>query len=540
MDASLDVLTTLAFRLAKAERSLSKTERERNALARKLKALKRKRLVRWALKTSKSMKRLRSLLGRLAVRNDPFARLLETAGKLPKSNGSRFYVKRPVKIGIVCDQFMWDALSPAAEFIYIRPAKSSFETLESLDLLLVVSTFRGLKEEEWRRCSKPNSPQFIILCEMMTRARAIGKPVAFYSKEDPVHYLQFLDFAKRADFIFTTARESVTDYCRDCGHSRVFPLEFCLNPLLHNPIGRGQRIRGVLFAGSWMGKSLERCAALTAIFRGVRRSGLPFWIFDRRSSEHKGDVFAFPDEFKTYVKPSVGHDVLQSLHKSINWAINVNTVTESETMFAARVRELLANGTLLVSNRSKGMERKFPEVFVAEDEETVRRILGSDDEPALSERRFAGIRRVMTGETCYDRIDELLARVGFRQEPRVRRILVVCDRVTPKVREYFDRQTYPHRKLVSREALTEGEYLQMDIVAFFVDGVRYPMHYLEDLSNAFKYVNVDFVTDGGGAVQNYVPRVADVSRTIFWRESLPFACLANVQRASFAAGGYCV
>ena len=45
-----------------------------------------------------------------------------------------------------------------------------------------------------------------------------------------------------------------------------------------------------------------------------------------------------------------------------------------------------------------------------------------------------------------------------------------------------DRQTYSHRQLVSREALTEGEYLQADIVAFFGDGVRYSMHYLEDLS----------------------------------------------------------
>lgn len=535
MDGRQDNLVELCLKLIQAQGGLAKATKE-------LSEFKCGRVSSLALRILTAYLRLKTLFRRLLGGELSSRRLLKRARKLPKSNGSRFYVKRQVKIGIVCDPFMWGTLAPAADFVFIHPTEDGFRTLKKVDCLLVVSTYFGLRDEEWRDCSDQASPQFAVLLEMMDRVRASGRPVVFYSKEDPVSYSQFLPQARRADVVFTTAVECVGDYRRDCGHDRVFPLAFCINPLLHNPVGScsAKRRRGVLFAGSWWKQFPARCQELTRLLKGVLDADFPLLILNRHMRVIGDGRGRFPDEFVKFVRPAVAHDELQLVHKLFDWAVNINTVTGSETMFAVRVRELLASGTLLISNPSKGMELRFPEVFVAEDEETVRQTLMSEDTQALQERRRSGIRRVMTGETCFDRVDELLAKVALERLPLVRRILVVCDRVTPQVKNDFERQTYPHRKLAVRTELTEEEYLQADMVAFFADGGSYPDHYLEDLSNAFKYTDVDFITDGAGKVQDYVDGVTEVSRTLFWRESLPFAALETVKGVTFAAGGYCV
>ena len=46
-------------------------------------------------------------------------------------------------------------------------------------------------------------------------------------------------------------------------------------------------------------------------------------------------------------------------HRLFRWAINVNSVKYSETMFANRVYELQAMGNLLLTNYSMGVNNKF-------------------------------------------------------------------------------------------------------------------------------------------------------------------------------------
>ena len=54
--------------------------------------------------------------------------------------------------------------------------------------------------------------------------------------------------------------------------------------------------------------------------------------------------------------PAIDYAELLRIHKLYDWAVNINTVKHSETMFAARVYELQAMGNLLISNdRFRGM-----------------------------------------------------------------------------------------------------------------------------------------------------------------------------------------
>ena len=73
----------------------------------------------------------------------------EAIAGMPVSNGSRFYEKSELKIGIVCDIFFYESIFAAAHFVPLHSG-SWQETLEreAIDVLLFVTTWRGLDEEE--------------------------------------------------------------------------------------------------------------------------------------------------------------------------------------------------------------------------------------------------------------------------------------------------------------------------------------------------------------------------------------------------------
>lgn len=548
MSDERDQLLNISLKLAKARMALAKAERRLEKSRAKWRTISAYRGVRLVMKVHRLWARLRAKARTLLAggkAEDPmsaeFNRLLDIARKLPKSNGSRFYVKRNVRIGIVCDHFMWDAIHPAADFVYIRPTRKGLAALDTVDLFLVCSTWTGLQCDEWRQCGKAGTGANWLLLLMMDRCRARGKKVAFYSKEDPVHYAKFLNVARHADVIFTSAMEMIPSYRRDCGHDRVYPLVFCINPEFHNPIGSCGRDRGkgVLFAGSWRSKHRQRCEDQRMIFDGVLAAGLRLRIVNRYDWREMPE-FAFPEAYGPFEWPPVAHDDLMALHKLFDWAININTVTTSETMSANRICELQASGNLLLSNSSKVMSERYPEAIVVRTPADVKEILRTKTDHDLAELKASGIRRMMTGETCHDRIDEILDKVGLPQAPRSRRVLVVCRQRTVAVVRAFAGQTYPDRELMSIDEVTPEAYGRFDMVMWFSEDGIYDKFRLEDLSNAFKYANVDFVTMGSDRAHDYVSSFMDRYNTLFWREALPLERLRNPETVTFPAGGYCV
>jgi len=95
--------------------------------------------------------------------------------------------------------------------------------------------------------------------------------------------------------------------------------------------------------------------------------------------------------------------------------LNVNSVADSMTMFARRVFELLASGTPVVSNYSKGIEYFFGDVVhMVETEEETQRVL----EKLLYEEEYwrrisaRGVREVMRNHTYRHRFHEILGILG--------------------------------------------------------------------------------------------------------------------------------
>ena len=480
-----------------------------------------------------------------------YQRMAARIADMPESNGCRYFKRSNTRIAIICDQFYWDSMYSAADFVYVRPDSWKSDII-GIDCLLVVSAWHGLHNgTDWQGLPYENSKRRLLAYEVIDACKAMKIPTVFYSKEDPPSYKEFLGIAKRCDYVFTSAEECVADYRRDCGHDRVWPLSFCINPEYHNPVGmrHGRKENGVIFSGSWMTKFPERCRDLSAMFDGVLAAKREMRIIDRCYNLRDNDRYRYPDKYVATLSPAIEHKDLQKIHKLYDWAVNINTVRDSRTMFANRVFELQASGNLLLSNYSLGVSNMFPTVFIPYDMKEVGRILDGFTPEEVYERQVAGVRRVMSKETCFDRLGEMMSKVGLPYDVVKRKVMVVCDRITDRIREMFDLQTYGEKVLVASADVTDAIYRDCDIVAFFDEGISYGAFYLEDMVNAFKYTDSDYVSKAAyvegdrvveGPEHEYIGSISEKNRTLFWRESFSWPELREMKPGARHGNGYAV
>ena len=481
----------------------------------------------------------------LLTRSGRRAELLERVRALPGSNGSAFYMPLPFRVGMVADLFLFENYSSTCDLVYLTP-ENWLDCLPSLDCVIVTSVWHGLGGE-WTGASLPDSEVSGRLCALMEETRRRGCPILFYSKEDPPNFQCFLKYAGLADQIYTSAQECVERYHALFPAIPIDTMPFAASPLLHNPIGMRPLEEGVhtaLFAGSWMKKYPQRAARQRALFRWVQKAGLRLEIADRNYSRYSFR-YRYPLRYLPCVLPDFSYRQISELYKFYGWILNLNSVGDSRDMFSLRVYDALACGSLVLSNGSVGMERRFPQVYVIDSYERLLEALDTPL-PSLEQRRLAGIRQVFRMDTVYERMAQMLGSVGLKgtcvDNPVVG--VIPGDRVTDpaELRTMFEAQTYPHKVWIN-SAAEKAEISRCGMVALWGAGCQYGRHYLEDMVNAFKYTACDYITApdssqaGGG--HRYTDRVTDRYGTLFRREiflTLPFE---REQGTEALPNGYC-
>ena len=445
------------------------------------------------------------------------SRMLRKIDGMPKSNGCRYYERFKTKIGIICDEFYWDSVKDAADFVYLS-CDDWKEKIKDIEVLYLVTAWHGLKNDDWLNLSREGTPKRQMVYDMIAQCKKRGIPTVFYSKEDPPNYDRFVGIAQHCDHVFTSCEEVIPKYVKDCGHKRVYSMCFGINPVEHNPIGAHfrEKEKNVIFSGSWMMKYPHRCEALEKMFDGVLASGREINIVDRNYGNRGNSAYAYPERFRRYQSPAIGHENLQRIHRLYDWAININSVQDSRTMFANRVYELQACGNLLISNDSLGVREKFPGVFIVKTPEEVSKILSEMSPEEVRRRQLAGIRRVMTGETCFDRIAYMLTKIGIAAEVPKRKVLVVAKELTPKIKATFAAQSYPYKTLVKESDVTDATKKQYDMLARFDDKVGYDEFYLEDMINAFKYTDCDRICFRNYGQMSYCTNEPSDDKTVSW------------------------
>ena len=407
-------------------------------------------------------------------------------------SGSKLYKPFDIKIGVICDEFMYYALKDSADVDYIS-YNENIEVNEDYDLVIVVSSWRGI-DESWQYLANPKGSKRKILNDLLDKYNNIGVPTVFYSKEDPVNYERFVSIAEHCKYIYTSAKEMIETYIKDTGNKNVDYLQFSINPKYHNPIGKDltkfYNHNQVIFAGSWMKKYPIRNQETKQIFDGVNESSKNLNIIDRNYTRQLYD-YQFPYYLAPYISRTIDHENLMKLHKATSWGINLNSVKYSSTMFANRIYELQAMGNLIISNYSMGVNNEFPYISMVHNQEDVLRTLDATNEKEKLEIIGKSISEVMLNHTAFHRIYKILEKEKYEKVLAEPKILVIGE--NEKTRLSFNQQFYPCKHFILQNKINDETIKGYDFVTYFSEQYIYEENYLRNMLSGFAYTNADVV-----------------------------------------------
>ncbi|ULG72684.1 glycosyltransferase [Macrococcus brunensis] len=428
-------------------------------------------------------------------KTDFFSKLEPYLATLPESNGSRVFNKIKKRVGIICDEFLYNSYKDVVDLVYIP---HDYEDIDlNFDFVIVATAWTGI-EKSWSGLASLNGAVRQRAIELISLLKAKQIPVIFYSKEDPVNYDVFKDLATHCDYIYTSAIEIEDTYREYTENDNVSTLSFGINPHYHNPVGTrtdlSRRYKDeIIFAGSWMVRYPQRNKEAARIFDAIIKNDTELTIIDR-NLELQRSRYYFPLRYIPNVTGPLSHGNLQKIHKIFRWAINVNSVKYSDTMYANRIYELQAFGNLLLSNYSVGVNNKFPNVFILNHQTDFKTIFNNLSEDDLKSIQAKGIRNVMRSETTYHRMLQIMNDIGIDYTDTFEHeVYVVVPEITDSIQKQFDAQSYGNKHLMTERDFKEAN-LTEGFVTYFKNDYYYEEYYLEDLYSAFKYTDVDFVT----------------------------------------------
>lgn len=305
---------------------------------------------------------------------------------LPFDGPDRHGVRR-LRVASILDAFSDACFAPECDLLRIKPAdwRDQLECRQ-IDMLLVESAWSG-NDGQWQyRVGKYGAPPGNELSEVVAWCKSKGIPTVFWNKEDPPNFERFVDRAAEFDHIFTTDSDCIPKYRSRCPSVRtIAALPFAAQPAIHHPVQREGRQRRIFFAGTYYADDfLERRNGMDALLRAAQGFGLD--IYDRM---HNADPSAktrylFPEDLRPNIVGQLRYEDLLHAYRQYRIGLNVNSVTDSPTMFSRRVFELLACGTPVVSTYSRGIVDCFADLVPMADnqedaEREIRTLMETED-----------------------------------------------------------------------------------------------------------------------------------------------------------------
>ncbi len=461
---------------------------------------------------------------------------------------------RNCRIVAIMDEFTRGCFEPEATLLHLSP-EDVVAQLEAFQpqLFFIESAWKGVNDSWKMKVS--NRAAELILAIAWCRLHQV--PVIFWNKEDPVHFSTFLPVAAAADFVFTTDVDCVPRYKAALGHQQVSLLPFAAQTQQHNPLELFDRKDAFNFAGSYYLRYPERQRDFAALIDTVKQFR-PVDIYDR-NHENPHPHYQFPEQYRPMILGSLPFDQIDKAYKGYRFGINMNTIKQSQTMFARRVFELLASNTVVVSNYSRGVRTLFGDLVICSDDAgQLQQRLSTVCSTELQYRKFRlqGLRKVMQQHTYRHRLTQIcqlvfgLAPAGMQQSVAVIAAVKSSAEATA-VYQMFIRQTYPNKKLFcvappelhqtmpdnqvqlfnTTEQLIQAVSNQFDYCAFYAVEDYYGPDYLQDLILSTAYIagagvgKATYYQGLTGDLCNDGSQYRQVSELMLRRALLPFAAL---------------
>lgn len=355
------------------------------------------------------------------------------------------------KMAVIMDDFTYHSYVPECQLLQLTPDNWKEELIDfSPDLLFIESAWRG-KDELWKNKIGHISKELIGIVNW---CKNNSIPTCFWNKEDPVHFSTFLNVATLFDVIFTTDFDCISLYKKQLKHDDVYLLPFACQPKSNNPIELDTaRLDGVCFAGAYYDKYPDRNANFNSMIdhlKGFKKID----IFDRNYGKEMPG-YMFPKEYQELIKGTLPFEQIDRAYKGYNYSINLNSVKNSQTMFARRAYELLASNTLVLSNFSKGLRLMFGELVACSDsgELIADKVKQFDGNPLYKDKiRLLGLRKTLEQHTYKDRlrfIIEKLKNITLTKNSISISVIAFTrnDSQTLKVIDMFEQQTYSKKSL---------------------------------------------------------------------------------------------
>lgn len=340
--------------------------------------------------------------------------------RINKSNNNSRKKIKDFKVAIIADEFTYNSFKH--EFIPITITPNNWEQKFKKykpDLFFCESAWKGYDENEidpWEfkipKMYKEKTENRTDLFKIIEYCNKNNIPTVFWNKEDPPHYRNeirsFAETANKFDYIFTTSDKCLNKYKEDFNHDNVHILMFAGQPKLFNPLKLNNETEDkIVFAGSYYPNHKKRCELMDNIFDKI----ITQWegklkIFDRIYYEKWAE---YPERFKQYTYKPIPYEETSEVYKKVNWGLNLNTVTDSETMFARRVFELALSYTFILTNYSVGVDKIFGDnVFVFDDMETL-----PDFNYSNIEKKINNLYNVLENHTYTNRWKQILNIMGL-------------------------------------------------------------------------------------------------------------------------------
>lgn len=410
--------------------------------------------------SSQQIKELKSKIETLQLEKialDERVKLLreETLGPNPQiSQLPEYYfidTLKKLKIACIMDDFSFTSFKYECDLLQISPTNWFNELNEfNPQILFVESAWRG-KDGLWDKKVGQISDEIksvILYC----KERSV--PTIFWNKEDPVHFETFINLATLFDYIFTTDIDCISRYRQKLKHDQVYFLPFACQPQINNPIEKYNRKDAFCFAGAYYVRYPERTTNLADFVFNLNKFR-PFDIYDRNYYNNDTN-YKFPPEYRFFIVGNLKYDQIDLAYKGYKYAINMNSIKQSQTMFARRAYELLASNTLTISNYSRGIRLMFGELVITSDNgnELLHRLNKFEQQPYYEDKlKLAGLRKVMFEHTYQDRLAFIYSKCFNVNVPSLLPSIVVFAKANNEheclshIRN-FARQEYSKKKLI--------------------------------------------------------------------------------------------
>lgn len=272
-----------------------------------------------------------------------------------------------IKIALISDELTFTSLKSMKDVevvpITLKNAKRVFHFFRPF-LFIVESAWFG-HQEAWRYqiASYPGYPErnndnLRIVVEL---ARYYNIPTVFWNKEDGAHFHRFIKTAALFDYVLTVDINMLPFYRKNLTNFvKIGALPFAISSKIHYSFPNFHlmsKSNKSLFIGSYSQHIHEsRKKWQDIFFKAASNHGLV--IYDRNSNR-KSEYYRYPDLPNLQVKNAVPYYQTGSIYRKFNHCLNVNTVENSSTMFSRRLIEIMACGTLAVTNPSVSVSYLF-------------------------------------------------------------------------------------------------------------------------------------------------------------------------------------